>query len=71
MSKRRLRDSRIVCCMVVFTFRCPDTGLNVQGWIAHDPTDKADAYEPVICTACTRTHLVNPKTRKVLGADKK
>ena len=37
--------------------------LNVHGWIADDPTEsEAENYVPVICTACTRTHLVNPKT---------
>jgi len=51
-----------------FVFRCPDTGLNVQGFIADDPADD-NMFEPVICTACTRTHLINPKTGKVLGAD--
>ncbi len=44
-------------------------GLIVQGWITHDPTQQADTYEPVTCTACSRVHWVNPKTRKVL--DKK
>jgi hypothetical protein len=50
-----------------FLFRCPDTGLNVQGWVADDPTERDDTYEPVTCTACTRVHLVNPKTGKVIG----
>jgi hypothetical protein len=54
--------------MAVFIFRCPSTGLNVQGFIADDPGDDA-AYELVTCTACTRIHLVNPKTGKVLGTD--
>jgi hypothetical protein len=35
----------------------------VQGWIADDPID-----DNVICTAYARTHWVNPKTGKVLGA---
>jgi hypothetical protein len=53
-----------------FLYRCPNTGLNVQGWIADDPTDgEADTYEAMTCTACTRVHLVNPKTGKVVGAD--
>jgi hypothetical protein len=51
-----------------FIFRCPDTGLNVQGWAADDPTERDDdAYEPVTCVACTRIHAVNPKTGRVLG----
>jgi hypothetical protein len=56
--------------MALFIYRCPSTGLNVQGWIADDPTEgEAESYEVVTCTACTRVHLVNPKTSRVLGAD--
>jgi len=53
--------------MAAFIFRCPHTGRNVQGWVADDPEVEDDAYESVICSACTRLHLVNPKTGKVLG----
>lgn len=56
--------------MAPFIYRCPDTGLNVQGYVADDPTERGDAdYETVLCIACTRMHLVNPATGKVLGAD--
>jgi hypothetical protein len=56
--------------MAPFLYRCPHTGLNVQGWTADDPTERDDnAFEAVICIACTRAHLVNPKTGKVLGED--
>ncbi len=56
--------------MAAFIFRCPATGFNVQGWVANDPTDGEDeSYEAVTCTICSRVHLVNPKTGKVLGAD--
>jgi hypothetical protein len=48
--------------MALFIYRCPSTGLNVQGWIADDPTEgEAESYEVVTCTACTRVHLVNKK----------
>jgi hypothetical protein len=51
-----------------FVYRCPTTGLNVQGWIADDVTDgDAEAYEAVSCPACRGMHFVNPKTSKVLG----
>jgi hypothetical protein len=58
--------------MPPFIYRCPTTGLNVQGWAAEDPTEEHDdeAFEAVICTACKRVHRVNPKTGKVLGADR-
>jgi hypothetical protein len=53
-----------------FIYRCPATGLSVQGWIADDPTEgEAETYEAVTCTACTRVHLVNPETGRVLGTD--
>jgi hypothetical protein len=48
----------------------PNTGLNVQSWVADDPTEcEGETYEPITCTICTRLHLVDPKTGKVLGAD--
>jgi len=61
---------RVSSRMTGFTFRCPNTGLKVQGWTADDPIElDDDAYEPVTCVACTRVHVVNPKTGKVLGED--
>ena len=59
------------CGMAAFLYRCLNTALNVQGWVADDPTEgKAETYEPLTCTACTQVHLVNPKTGKVLGLTK-
>jgi hypothetical protein len=56
--------------MPVFLYRCPNTGLKVQGWVADDPKPQTDAtYEAVTCTACTRVHMVNPSTERVLGSD--
>ena len=53
-----------------FLFRCPVTALNVQSFIAEAATENDDdTYESVKCTACTRIHLVNPNTGKVLGAE--
>ncbi len=56
--------------MPPFLYRCPNTGLNVQGFVADDPTGgEAETYEPVTCIACTRVHLVNPRTGKVAGTE--
>ena len=56
--------------MAPFLYRCPTTGLKVQGWLADDPSgDNDDAYETVTCLACTRVHLINRSTGKVLGGD--
>ncbi len=61
----------VMAPMASFFFRCPNTGLNVQGWVADDPSSVADqSYVPVTCSACTRVHLVNPKTGRVLAADR-
>jgi hypothetical protein len=52
-----------------FKYPCPRTGSLVQDWLADDPVEvDADTYQQVTCTACGRTHMVNPKTGKVLGA---
>jgi hypothetical protein len=56
--------------MPTFLYRCPNTGLRVQGWIADDSTKRdEDSFEAVTCPACGRVHLVNSKTGKVLGAN--
>lgn len=55
--------------MANFIYRCPNTGMKVQGWIADDPTEgAANSYEAITCTICSQAHLVNPKTGKVLGS---
>jgi hypothetical protein len=56
--------------MAAFLFRCPATGLNVQGWSAEDPTRaNNEGYESVSCLACRRIHLINPKTGEVLSPE--
>jgi len=55
--------------MAAFLYRCPVTKLRVQSWIADDPAMPYDHYEAVTCHACARSHMVNPKTGKVLGED--
>ncbi len=55
--------------MAAFLYRCPSTGQRVQGWVADDPSENEDAYQSLTCLACTQTHMVNPKTGKVLGMD--
>jgi hypothetical protein len=56
--------------MMKFIYRCPTTGLKVQGHAADDLIG-GESYEPVTCTACGRIHLVNPKTGKVIEPAKK
>ena len=67
LAQRRFAAISVTERMATFVYRCPATGQNVQGFIADDPGDDA-TYEPVTCTACTRVHLINPKSGKVLGA---
>jgi len=55
--------------MAPFVYRCPNTGLRVQGFIAEDPLDDGESYEAITCLACRRLHLVNPVTGRVLGED--
>jgi hypothetical protein len=52
-----------------FLYRCPHTGQTVQGWSADEVTDDKDddTYQSFECSFCTRVHLVNLKTGKVLG----
>ena len=52
--------------MAPFLYRCPRTGLRVQG-LTLDHADDADLQEfvPVTCHACGSVHFVNPKTAGV------
>jgi hypothetical protein len=61
-------DSDVADSMAGFAYRCPNTGLNVQGFTVDDPADD-DSYLPVTCIICTRVHLVNPRSGKVVGTD--
>jgi len=63
------RPSRIAGTMRTFLYRCPISGLKVQGYSAEQTTDDADSYEAVSCPACARVHLVNPASGKVAGQD--
>jgi hypothetical protein len=56
--------------MTAFLFRCPATGYSVQGLVP-DPVPDGETYQSITCTACWRTHLVDPKTGKVAGAGRK
>jgi len=50
-----------------FLFRCPVTGLQVQGWASEGKIDDPDAFVTVACTACLQAHFVNAATGRVLG----
>src|SRR6516165_6586282 len=54
--------------VLTFTYRCPRTGLQVQGRVAADHPTDCEIYEPVTCTACWRVHLINPKSGKMLDS---
>jgi hypothetical protein len=53
--------------MVNSIFRCPATGFNVQRQLDDNPDVSENEYEAIACLACTKIHLVNRKTGKLLG----
>ena len=58
--------------MVPFVYRCPNTGVQLQGWTADDGVENGkEIYEGEHCPACNKFHFVNPKTSKLLGFDEK
>jgi hypothetical protein len=48
-------------------FKCPQTGLNVQHRLMAASSEAADTHVSVPCPACTRLHLINRATGKLLG----
>jgi hypothetical protein len=57
--------------MAAFLYRCPTTGLRVQGWLADNPAQHGEHYELVNCLACGGQHLVNTTTGKTLADEDK
>jgi hypothetical protein len=56
--------------MAHLVFVCPTTSMNIQHWSDEDDDVRENEYEGMIYPACTRLHLVNRKTGKLLGHDK-
>ncbi len=48
-------------------FRCPNTGMNVQHWLADAPEDEKDRHSSVVCPACAKMHFIHNSTGKPLG----
>ena len=47
--------------------RCPNTGMQLQHWLAEPGTEPNGSFLQVGCPACARLHFVNSKTGKLLG----
>ena len=63
----KARDPRAAALQmlgVLRSFRCPHTGLNVQGH-TEDDGDRGVTFEAITCTACGGVHLVDPKPGRV------
>jgi hypothetical protein len=65
----RASQGRHISTMANFVFRCPVTGFNVQHLLDDDPDVSENEYEAIACPACTRIHLVNRRSGKLLGQD--
>jgi hypothetical protein len=55
--------------MSAFVFRCPNTGLQVQGHTANEAAEDNETYDGILCAVCQRIHLVNPASGAVAGDD--
>jgi hypothetical protein len=54
-------------------FKCPQTGMNVQHWLADEPISagQRSEIETVTCQACTKLHFITRSTGKLLGEPEK
>ena len=48
-------------------FTCPTTKMMVQYWLDDDSDVPESEFRGHVCPACTRLHLINPKTGKLRG----
>jgi len=53
--------------MAATLFTCPVTKTKVQHWLNRDDDASDNEYEAITCKACSRIHLINRKTGKLLG----
>jgi len=53
--------------MPALIYRCPQTTLKVQGFVAEEIGD--NEFILLTCLACAGAHFVNPTSAKVLGED--
>jgi hypothetical protein len=66
MSENERTNDCVLTPMARYCYCCPAAGVNVEGFTASDLADENTGYEIVACLACTSTHMVNPRTGKVL-----
>jgi hypothetical protein len=52
--------------MSTVVFKCPRTGLNVQGWLPEAEHAEDFTYVLMPCLACKGSHLVNRMTGETL-----
>jgi hypothetical protein len=69
MARRYLRERYSEAQLALQLERMQQRGRALGGIAPGDPRPEKNLGRRVTCTACARTHWVNPKTRKVL--DKK
>jgi hypothetical protein len=62
-------QDRHILTMPPVVFTCPATFMNVQHSLDDDPDVPENEYEVITCLACTKLHLINRKTGKILGQD--
>ena len=55
--------------MPPFTYRCPNTGNCVRGFIAEEVSDDNDTPGTTLCTMRQQIHLVNRVTGEILEED--
>jgi hypothetical protein len=56
--------------MATFLYRCPNTRLHVQGWVADEPSQpEKQNYEAMNCLACGGVHFVNPLSGKTINEE--
>jgi len=55
--------------MQTLLFRCPHTGLTVQGWLPETEAPGVDSHEMIPCTACGGFHAVSRSTGAPMRRD--
>lgn len=57
--------------MRALIYKCPVSGLDIQGVVPEDMIGPNTAHVPVYCPICKRPHLIDPATGRVPGTSPK
>ena len=55
--------------MLLFSYRCPDCGWDIETLVPEVTSSERDVYQSTVCPNCQQLHSVNPANGEILVED--